>query len=82
MREQNKIKPYYLVSAFSKRARRQQTDYRSNEMTEKNRLVSLKEAKRRSVEYAASLNEINSMGANDWQPVVRVISDKGKFIVQ
>lgn len=82
MRKQNKIKPYYLVSAFSKRLRKQQTDFRSNEMTEKHRLVSLIEARRRSIQYADSLNEINSMGANDWKPIVRVISDKGKFIVE
>ena len=81
MREQNKIKPYYLVSAFSKHVRKQQTDFRSNEMTEKHRLYDLKEAKRRSVQYAASLNESTSMGANDWAPIVRVVSDKGKFIV-
>lgn len=82
MRKQQEIKPYYLVQSFSKKVNKLQTDYRSNELLEKDRLYSLVEARRRSKQYAASLNESNSHGVDDWTPIVRVISDKGKFIVE
>jgi hypothetical protein len=82
MRPQQEFKPYYLVQAYSKRLRKQQTQFMSTEHGKNHELRSLIEAKRRSVEYAASLNEITSMGASDWTPIVRFVSEDGKFIVE
>jgi hypothetical protein len=82
MRQQQKFKPYYLVQAFSKRVHKQQTQFMSTELTKNHELRSLTEAKKRSIQYAASLNEVNSLGANDWEPIVRIVSENGKFIVE
>jgi hypothetical protein len=75
------FKPYYLVQAYSKKVNKQQTQFMSNELSKNKELMSAKEAKRRSLQYAQSLNESVSMNADDWTPIVRLMSDKGNYIV-
>jgi len=82
LRAEERFQPYYLVQAFSRRANKQQTQFVPREMNKGHRLSSLKEAKRRSIEYARSLNEASSMGYADWQPIVRIVSEQGNYIVQ
>lgn len=53
----------------------------SNELSKNKELMSAKEAKRRSLQYAQSLNESVSMNADDWTPIVRLMSDNGNYIV-
>ena len=75
------FKPYYLVEAYSLKVQKQQIQYQGHELANNKQLMDIKEAKRRSIAYAASLNESKSMNADDWKPIVRLISDKGKFII-
>jgi hypothetical protein len=75
------FKPYYLVQAYSQKVQKQQTQYIPNEMGRNKELMNPVEAKRRSIAYAESLNESVSMNASDWKPIVRLISDGGKYLV-
>jgi len=75
------FKPYYLVQAYSAKVKKQQTQYHGTELANNKQLMSAIEAKRRSIAYAASLNESAYANATDWVPLVRLISDNGKFLV-
>jgi hypothetical protein len=75
------FKPYYLVQAYSDKMHKQQTQFIPNELAQGNELMDPVVAKQRSISYAISLNEIKSMNAEDWKPIVRLMSDAGDFLV-
>jgi len=75
------FKPYYLVQAYSDKSHKQQTQFIPNELASGKQLMDPVVAKQRSVSYAISLNESKSMNAEDWKPIVRLMSDAGDFIV-
>lgn len=75
------FKSYYLVQAHSHSTRKLQTQFNQNELARNKELMDIHEAKRRCISYADSLNESVSMNANDWKPVLRLITDAGKYIV-
>ncbi len=76
-----KMKPYYLIQSWSKRAQKLQTLFVQNEMAENDRCRDIKDAYQRSVQYAASLNETKLGGAIDWEPRVRLVNDSGNYLL-
>jgi hypothetical protein len=75
------FRPYYLIQAFSKRANKQVTDWQPHEMEIKKRCSNLQEARKRSIQWAMSMNESNHYGHRDWVPIVRLMTDNGDYIV-
>lgn len=76
-----KMKPYYLIQSWSNRARKLQTQYLQNEMSQNDRCMNLKEAHLRSIEFSASLRESKLAGAVDWEPRVRLVNDSGTYLL-
>lgn len=76
-----KMKPYYLIQSWSNRAKKLQTQYLQTEMSPSDRCQNLKEAHRRSIEFAASLRESKFAGAIDWEPRVRLVNDSGNYLL-
>ena len=81
MRTPRAFKPYYLVHAYSPKKRRLVPQYNPNELAPGRELMSLKEATRRSIEFAASLNENNHCFTKDWIPKVQFITDDSKIMI-
>ena len=75
------FKSYYLVQAHSRLTQKLQTQFNPNELVKNKELMDIHEAKRRSISYADSLNESVSMNTKDWKPVIRLVTDTGKYIV-
>tara|TARA_B110000977_G_scaffold160035_1_gene204230 strand:+ start:4123 stop:4398 length:276 start_codon:yes stop_codon:yes gene_type:complete len=76
-----KIKPYYLIQSWSKRANKQQTQYLQTEIGAGKGCMNIQEAHNRSIEYAASLRESKVGGAVDWEPRVRLVNDSGNYLL-
>lgn len=76
-----KMKPYYLIQAWSKRSNKQQTQYLQTEIGAGNGCMNLKDAHDRSIEFAISLNESEFSGAVDWEPRVRLVNDSGNYLL-
>jgi hypothetical protein len=76
-----KIRPYYLIQAWSKRANKLQTQFLQNEMAANDRCTNIKAAHQRSIAFAASLRESKLANATDWEPRVRLINDSGSHLL-
>lgn len=77
-----KFKPYYIISAFSKKLNRLQEQYITTEMKMGKRCNDLTTARNRAVSFAASLNESKLHGVKDWTPALYLqASSTKKFVV-
>jgi hypothetical protein len=76
-----KIKPHYLVQAYSPSTRKLVPQYISTEISYNKKCTSLIEARHRSIEFAKSLCEANRYNVVDWEPKVQLINDMGKTLL-
>jgi hypothetical protein len=70
MPDPKKFKPYYIISAVSKKANKIREQRLATEMDRMKKPSSLIEAKERAKNFAASLNESNVLNVNDWKPAL------------
>lgn len=75
------IKPHYIVNAYSPSRKKLVPQFISTEHSKNKKCTSLIEARRRSVEFAKSLNEAKRENATDWEPKVQLINDQGKLLI-
>jgi|TARA_B110000503_G_scaffold88640_1_gene134388 hypothetical protein len=76
-----KIKPHYIVNAYSPSKRKLIPQFMSTEHGKNKHCTSLIEARRRSIEFAKSLCEAKRENAIDWEPRIQLINDQGKLLV-
>ena len=75
------IRPHYIVNAYSPSKRKLVPQFISTEHGKNKQCTSLIEARRRSIEFAKSLNEAKRDHATDWVPRIQLINDQGKLLV-
>jgi hypothetical protein len=81
MADPKKFKPYYIVQAFSKTQNKIRENLLTTEMGRMVRLDNLTIARKRSREFANSLNESKTLGTNDWQPMIHLQYTKSEKIL-
>jgi hypothetical protein len=70
MSDPKKFKPYYIIGAISKKTNKIREQRLSTEMERMKRPMDLTSAKERAKNFADSLNESNTLMANDWKPLL------------
>jgi hypothetical protein len=75
------FRPYYLIQAYSKNANKQTTEWLTHELDLKKRCANLQEARERSKQWAAAEREAKRYGYSDWEPIVRLVTDNGSYLV-
>ena len=70
MPDPKKFKPYYVIGAISKKTNKIREQHLSTEMERMKRPMDLNSAKERARNFAASLNESNTLKVNDWKPLL------------
>ena len=81
MRATVAFKPYYIVHAYSPLRRKLVPQYNPNELFNGKELMSLREAKKRSIAFAQSLNESKHYNTQDWVPKIQFVSDGNKLLL-
>lgn len=70
MPDPKKFKPYYIIGAVSRRANKIREQRLSTEIERMKRPMDLHEARKRAINFAASLNEVKALQVTDWKPVL------------
>jgi|TARA_B110000977_G_C10802041_1_gene386679 hypothetical protein len=82
MPDPRRFHPYYIIEAFSKTQNRIQEHVITREVEKRKRCQDLTEAKKRSIEFAFSLNERTMNGTSDWAPLLHLQTEHdGKLLI-
>ena len=82
MADPKKFKPYYIVEAFSPKTNKMRQLILATETGRLNKLANLDVAKKRSSEFAKSLNENKTLGTTDWEPMIHLqYTERSKMLV-
>ena len=82
MADPKKFKPYYIVEAFSPKTNKMRQLILATETGRMNKLANLDTAKKRSAEFANSLNEARTLGTSDWKPMIHLqYTEHSKMLV-
>lgn len=71
MPDPKKFKSHYIIGAVSKSTRKIREQRLSTEMERRKKPASLIEAKQRAIQFANSLNEVNTLNTRDWEPFLQ-----------